>query len=612
MTDSFAGDLGRVTLWPFAMSASRAKASYRQQNNLVQWVGISGENASSDTNRAPTAVPVQETLTAGVAKTIDVIARAYDPDGDALSIQSGSLSPSTGTASIVSGQISWTAASSFTGAAECGFTLRDGGGKTSPARVYAQVEATPTTASELPASWPARTVWASQAGSGTGSGANASNRKTLASALADAAPGDYIRLAAGNYSGGYTLAANKTGTAALPIVVGVDGAVGGGTCDLSSIGAARFLGGFSLLGPHGYLWGTFHDGQLATSVGGIRLAGTRSRMQRVRIARWRTTATAGAGVNFVDMNGPGNSQGIYFCAADDYDGVPFLCDNQGTGRGDRIHFFRTYFHDNVPEAAGSAGNARESIGLGRTQVGSTPAGQRVNNVVGAAVVECLFRNLYNPGPSFDESEEISNKSSGNKFIRLSFDNCAKFLTIRFGNDCEVIGCRRSGGGGIIVYGDRHRLISNVSRIRVFSGTQTMDTGTSQVHPNGPTAPDAGNTNAYTPWGGKAEPDKADEPVARSPFLSGNNGTLDLGEMPRSHAILRVTGAIIEQHTGTINTERTYTNWGGRAHSAQGSNAHREYGSVYRANATVALPGTPALLTPAQVGPTAPWLTPVTE
>ena len=140
----FAGDIGRVTVWPIAMSASRIKASYRQQNSLDEWTGLSGENAVSDTNRAPAAVPVHVDLTSGVGQTIDVIGRAYDPDGDALSIQSGSLAPSTGAASIVGDQVFWTPPASFTGAATCGFTLRDGGGKSSPSKVYAQVAAAPS------------------------------------------------------------------------------------------------------------------------------------------------------------------------------------------------------------------------------------------------------------------------------------------------------------------------------------------------------------------------------------------------------------------------------------------------------------------------------------
>lgn len=207
----FAGDLGRVTLWPFAMSAGRAKASYRQQNNLAQWVGISGENASSDTNRAPTAVPVQEELTSGVAKTIPVISRAYDPDGDALSIVSGSLTPSNGAASIVSDQVVWTPPSSFVGAGTCDFTLRDGGGKTSASKIYATVAA-PTVITDYP-KWPMdftdwRNVPVSRirpVGFGvSGAPGPAGGYTSLANAYAAAVVGDFIVLNDGTFAGGFT------------------------------------------------------------------------------------------------------------------------------------------------------------------------------------------------------------------------------------------------------------------------------------------------------------------------------------------------------------------------------------------------------------------------
>jgi hypothetical protein len=101
-------------------------------------------------------------------------------------------------------------------------------------------------------------------------------------------------------------------------------------------------------------------------------------------------------------------------------------------------------------------------------------------------------------------------------------------------------------------------------------------------------------------------------VARGAFLSGNSGTLLIGEMPREYARLRCSGTIVEQHTGTILTERSYTNWGGRAHTAKGSafasDGHREYGTVYRASATVTLP-TPTPLNDTEVGPSAPWVAP---
>lgn len=220
----FAGDMGRVTLWPFAMSAGRAKASYRQQNNLAQWVGISGENASSDTNRAPTAVPVQEALTSGVAKTIPVISRAYDPDGDALSIQAGSVVPSNGTASIVSDQVVWTPAPSFVGSAACDFALRDGGGKSSASKIYATVAA-PTGIVDRPKRPFGFTSWTSvpvsrirPVGFGvTGAPGPAGGYTSLANAYAAAVGGDFIVLADGAYAEDFDF--NRDLPAANPVVI---------------------------------------------------------------------------------------------------------------------------------------------------------------------------------------------------------------------------------------------------------------------------------------------------------------------------------------------------------------------------------------------------------
>ena len=210
----FAGDIGRVTVWPIAMSASRIRASYRQQNSLDEWTGLSGENSVSDTNRAPAAVPVHVDMTSGVGQTIDVIGRAYDPDGDALSIQGGSLAPSTGAASIVGDQVFWTPPASFTGAATCALVVRDGGGKTSSSKVYATVAAPPSviTRPKIPDAVAASRQWWIGGGGPSGSQSPAS----WAAAKAAAAAGDHIYLPAGSTALG-TL--SDSYPAATPLVI---------------------------------------------------------------------------------------------------------------------------------------------------------------------------------------------------------------------------------------------------------------------------------------------------------------------------------------------------------------------------------------------------------
>lgn len=136
-----AGKIGRVTLWPFAMSATRDAVSYRHQADAARWIGIGGEDLAGESNHAPVAVPFRYTANPNVAKTINVRARAYDPDGDIPSIVAGSLVPSVGTANIVGGDIVATPPASAADGSEqtVQFTLQDPAGKRSTAKVYGTV-----------------------------------------------------------------------------------------------------------------------------------------------------------------------------------------------------------------------------------------------------------------------------------------------------------------------------------------------------------------------------------------------------------------------------------------------------------------------------------------
>ena len=157
--------------------------------------------------------------------------------------------------------------------------------------------------------------------------------------------------------------------------------------------------------------------------------------------------------------------------------------------------------------------------MGEAREGAKKITAAATGPYGPGLVEHnLLEDCY-VGARQDETEPFSNKSSSNTYRYNTFDNVKNYLTIRFGLDCEVYGNYFNNSGGIVVYGDRHRIIGNVitgtanpRRIRVFSGTQTMELDPAYLHPNGPTAPDAGKLAGFTPWGGKAEPDKSDEPV----------------------------------------------------------------------------------------------------
>jgi hypothetical protein len=596
MTDSFAGDLGRVTLWPFAMSASRAKASYRQQNNLAQWVGISGENASSDTNRAPTAVPVQETLTAGVAKTIDVIARAYDADGDALSIQSGSLSPSTGTASIVSGQISWTAANSFTGAAECGFTLRDGGGKSSAARVYAQVEAGTPPSAELPTAL--RSVNVSTAAQLTAALAGNSSLGALQ-------PGDHIILANGEYGGGtFTLSrsgtaptnANRTG---VPIVVRA-----------ANIGGARFRGRFNVTGVNGWLHGLDFDGRNTSNViqeglVGSDLGGDHSRVMRCVYHHWRT-------INADDPKKGGKiavSYGarynkIWFCEFHNFDGRGI------TGKTNDTPLFATnpkyphvaycHWHDNLVPT--DDGNGRECLQFGQTQ--GKPNGQECRVYLRGLVEHCRIERCYTGGKAagHDENEPISIKSCGSIARFVTFGSgMSGLINIRFGIDCEVSSCLIKSGVGIGCFGDNNLLISNEvqgsAQLVINAGNQTMDFGATAEN----AAIQAAMTGTNKVWY-----DPQANPFARDARVISCRGELEIGNVTGTTAgkpTYKARGTKVYAHNGTITSQE-----GGGSSTANG--ALREHQTTYSASAA-GQPSRPAAteVTTAMVGPGAPWVAP---
>lgn len=138
-----AGKIGRVVLWPYAMGATQATVSYRHQSAPSRWIGIGGENQAGESNRAPVAVPFRYTITPGGSATINVRARAYDPDGETPSIVSGSLVASTGTASLSGGDIVASVPASAANGSEqtVSFTLRDGNDKRSTGKVYGTVRA---------------------------------------------------------------------------------------------------------------------------------------------------------------------------------------------------------------------------------------------------------------------------------------------------------------------------------------------------------------------------------------------------------------------------------------------------------------------------------------
>ena len=421
----FAGDLGRVTLWPIAMSASRAKASYRQQNNLAQWVGVGGENASSDTNRAPVAVPLQAALTAGGANTIDVIAKAYDQDGDALSIV-GPLTPTNGAASIVSDRVVWTPASSFSGAATCPFPLRDGGGKTGVSTIYATVQ--PTTSDEYPAL------------TGTSRTVSTAAEFTSAYAALGNVVGrvDHIVLAS-SFSGplgtldkaiptGNTLvirAASVTTLANMPTITGTP----------------------SITGNRHFFWGL--------SGTNFFLSGSDNTFRR---CKWEGTTSGYISVRLSAtsryISGPRNTW-LYCTFSSQDGGVRTIPGSQGC-TWKRCHWLN--IRSSVSESA-------EPLIL--------MEGVGDSNTVGNYLVEdCLFENCVTNPIAGGENEILSSKCANNVFRRITVLNSGGGGVVfgsRFGHGCRYEAIRLINTNAVRLQGFGHILNSVIGRVELAAG-----------------------------------------------------------------------------------------------------------------------------------------------
>ena len=106
----FPGVLGRMVLYPYAMTQSQATASYRLQR--VQFQGVSGLGAPSPAgaaNHGPAAVPfLAGPVDENVSININTAGRAFDADGNALTAIAHPTAPTQGQSSIVSGQLRYT------------------------------------------------------------------------------------------------------------------------------------------------------------------------------------------------------------------------------------------------------------------------------------------------------------------------------------------------------------------------------------------------------------------------------------------------------------------------------------------------------------------------
>ena len=101
----FLGRLGRVVVYPYAVTAAQAAASYRLQLDQGLAVGLGAETAAGATNRGPVAVPHTTAQTIADPDAIkfidiDVATRSFDAEGNLLTAVVPSQS-TTGVSSII-------------------------------------------------------------------------------------------------------------------------------------------------------------------------------------------------------------------------------------------------------------------------------------------------------------------------------------------------------------------------------------------------------------------------------------------------------------------------------------------------------------------------------
>jgi hypothetical protein len=124
---------GRTIVWPVKHSATRAALASRLQAEPDIMLGISDEILPATAAQPPVAVPIRATATGGVAATVDVLARSYDPDTTSLTLTAHS-GAANGTASVVSNQARYTPTLTFGGTDTTTTTVSDGT-KTSSSKI---------------------------------------------------------------------------------------------------------------------------------------------------------------------------------------------------------------------------------------------------------------------------------------------------------------------------------------------------------------------------------------------------------------------------------------------------------------------------------------------
>jgi hypothetical protein len=349
--------------------------------------------------------------------------------------------------------------------------------------------------------------------------------RQLTDALAAAAPGDDIVLAAGTYDGDFSL--QQSGLPTAPIRVRA-----------AAAHRARLTGRLLLAGDHAIAqqleWrGTPTEGDSIVEVIGQHCRVTRCRF--VDVGVWN-----GAQRGIVRLGAPGHSRADHAEISYNYFkdfAQRGVCVNEHDPGSRHAHIFRNHFDTNI------LGDGKDGIAIG---IGGGSGGYADMLRELHAIVE--YNLLEEIGGGMGNS--LQAKCSSNIFRFNTVKNTSSRMArieIRSGRNCQVIGNAVLGTGGPVVLGDDHLVIGNYN-----DGAKN------------------GNWTDMGPMAGLSHLDDVEsmtagrQAAARNCLFAGNVGILRLGsgtwdwpEPARGTIIEGHQGEIVEQHAvDTIYREPT--------------------------------------------------------
>ena len=448
--NGFLGTLGRVIVYPYAVTLAQAGASARTTVDQGRVVGLGDESATGAANRGPVAVPHNAGPVIGNGTNtinIDVADRSFDANtGDTLT----ALVPSQGAnglSSIVGGQLRYRPnAATADRVDEVPFQVRDLTATTglfSDSIVRVAVTAPPV----APPTDDIPLTGINVFPTGTGGTLRTNLVNAYNAATPGAGTGTTIWLPANSTVTGAALTFNRTGfTAAAPLVIRPVG---------DAWTSVEFNMRVVISGANHIFAGAGFNDVDGTN---ITLSATNARATRCRIIHNRNATCQGVlmvspGGNLVttgircDRNEVSIASGAFNDAGQATgESVCFRLGPTGTVPvGPRIERCWAHDCDRLPTKPGA--NGREGIQLGE--------GNNSNLLQVRAIVSfCLLHNVTN------ESEPISLKSSLNQLtnVILTGSGGSRRMTNRCGRGNTWTACRSTGSGGFLMWQRDHLLI----------------------------------------------------------------------------------------------------------------------------------------------------------